>query len=69
MALNPKFTFPFVIKACIASLAIEKGKEVHGLAVKARFLRDMFVQNTLMEFYFMCRDVDGGRKVFDKMRC
>ncbi|ESR60094.1 hypothetical protein CICLE_v10018065mg [Citrus x clementina] len=63
-----KFTFPFVFKACITSLAIEKGKEVHGLAVKAGFSRDMFVQNTLMDLYFKCGDVNGGRKVFDKMR-
>ncbi|GAY54335.1 hypothetical protein CUMW_155950 [Citrus unshiu] len=58
----------FSTGACIASLAIEKGKEVHGLAVKAGFSRDMFVQSTLMDLYLKCGDVDGGRKMFDKMR-
>lgn len=63
-----KFTFPFVIKACITSLAMEKGKEVHGLAIKTGFSRDMFVQNTLMDLYFKCGDVNSGRRVFEKMR-
>ncbi|KAH7521049.1 hypothetical protein ACOSP7_002162 [Xanthoceras sorbifolium] len=63
-----KFTFPFVIKACVASFDVEKGKEVQGLAVKTGFFRDMFVQNTLMDLYFKCGDVDGGRKAFEKMR-
>ncbi|KAL2906975.1 hypothetical protein RDABS01_005685 [Bienertia sinuspersici] len=34
-----KFTFPFVFKACAASSALEKGKEVHALAVKTGLLR------------------------------
>ncbi|XP_059632772.1 pentatricopeptide repeat-containing protein At3g26630, chloroplastic [Cornus florida] len=63
-----KFTFPFVIKACIASSSIRKGHEVHMLAIKTGFLDDMFVQNTLMDFYFKCGDSDYGRKVFEKMR-
>ncbi|XP_031288207.1 pentatricopeptide repeat-containing protein At3g26630, chloroplastic-like [Pistacia vera] len=63
-----KFTFPFVIKACLAAFDVEKGKEVHGLAVKTGFFRDMFVQNTLMDLYFKCEDVDSGSKVFEKMR-
>ncbi|XP_044502846.1 pentatricopeptide repeat-containing protein At3g26630, chloroplastic-like isoform X2 [Mangifera indica] len=63
-----KFTFPFVIKACLAAFDVEKGKEVHGLAVKTGFSRDMFVQNTLMDLYFKCGDVDSGTKLFEKMR-
>ncbi|KAK3183945.1 hypothetical protein Dsin_031231 [Dipteronia sinensis] len=62
-----KFTFPFVIKACLASFDVEKGKEVQGFAVKTGFFRDMFVQNTLMDLYFKCGDLDGGRQVFEKM--
>ncbi|KAK9279579.1 hypothetical protein L1049_013258 [Liquidambar formosana] len=62
-----KFTFPFVIKACIASFAIDKGKEVHGLAIKTGFLGDIFVLNTLMDLYFKCGDLNYGCKVFEKM--
>ncbi|CAB4305917.1 unnamed protein product [Prunus armeniaca] len=63
-----KFTFPFVIKACIASSAFEQGKVVHGLSIKNSFSRDMFVQNTLMDFYFKCGEIDCGCRVFEKMR-
>ncbi|WCJ40287.1 Tetratricopeptide repeat (TPR)-like superfamily protein [Euphorbia peplus] len=63
-----KFTFPFVIKACLAAFDIEKGKEVHGLAVKIGFSNDTFLRNTLMDLYFKCKDLDSGRNVFDNMR-
>ncbi|XP_010528110.2 PREDICTED: pentatricopeptide repeat-containing protein At3g26630, chloroplastic [Tarenaya hassleriana] len=63
-----KFTFPFVIKACLASSSLRLGKQVHGLAVKAGFSSDVFLQNTLMDMYFKCGLSDCGRKVFEKMR-
>ncbi|AEE77189.1 unnamed protein product [Arabidopsis thaliana] len=62
-----KFTFPFVIKACLASSSIRLGTQVHGLAIKAGFFNDVFFQNTLMDLYFKCGKPDSGRKVFDKM--
>lgn len=62
-----KFTFPFVVKACIDSLVIEKGREVHGMAIKAGFSRDVFLQNTLMDLYFKCGDGECGRSVFENM--
>ncbi|KAF3961548.1 hypothetical protein CMV_013842 [Castanea mollissima] len=55
-----KFTFPFVIKACSATSAIEMGKVVHGLAIKTGFVGDLFVLNTLMDLYFKCGKVDFG---------
>ncbi|KAK7290593.1 hypothetical protein RIF29_05125 [Crotalaria pallida] len=65
---HDKFTYPFVINACIASFAIDFGRVVQGLAVKMGFWGDIYVQNTMMNLYFKCEDADGGRKVFDKMR-
>lgn len=62
-----KFTFPFVVKACVECLLLDKGKEVHGMAVKLGLYNDMFLRNGLIEFYFKCGDLDSGRKVFDKM--
>ncbi|GAB4842979.1 hypothetical protein Ancab_012957 [Ancistrocladus abbreviatus] len=63
-----KFTFPFTIKACASCEATHKGKEVHGLAIKAGFSKDIFLQHALMDFYFKCGEFDFGCKVFDKMR-
>uniref|UniRef100_A0A1J3FS52 Pentatricopeptide repeat-containing protein, chloroplastic n=1 Tax=Noccaea caerulescens TaxID=107243 RepID=A0A1J3FS52_NOCCA len=62
-----KFTFPFVIKACLASSSLRLGAQVHGLAIKSSFFSDVFFQNTLMDLYFKCGKPDCGRKVFDKM--
>ncbi|WZZ01780.1 hypothetical protein YC2023_074108 [Brassica napus] len=62
-----KFTFPFVIKACLASSSLRLGTQVHGLALKTGFFTDVFLQNTLMDLYFKCGKVDCGRKVFDEM--
>ncbi|KDP41900.1 hypothetical protein JCGZ_26918 [Jatropha curcas] len=63
-----KFTFPFVVKACLSSSALDKGKEIHGFAIKTGFWKDTFLHNTLMDLYFKCGDFDYGRKLFDKMR-
>lgn len=63
-----KFTFPFVIKACLASSLVEKGKEVHMLAIKTGFDKDLYFQNTLLDFYFKCKDLCYGQKMFDRMR-
>lgn len=62
-----KFTFPFVIKACLASSSLCLGTQVHGLAIKTGFFSDVFFQNTLMDLYFKCGKPDCGRKVFDRM--
>ncbi|CAH8360960.1 unnamed protein product [Eruca vesicaria subsp. sativa] len=62
-----KFTFPFVIKACLASSSLRFGTQVHGLAIKTGFFNDVFLQNTLMDLYFKCREIDYARKVFDEM--
>ncbi|XP_057467886.1 pentatricopeptide repeat-containing protein At3g26630, chloroplastic [Actinidia eriantha] len=63
-----KFTFPFVVKACLASSSPDKGKEVHTLAIKSGFSHDIFLHNTLMDLYFKCGESLYARKVFDKMR-
>ncbi|KAL0889648.1 hypothetical protein Bca101_013631 [Brassica carinata] len=62
-----KFTFPFVIKACLADSSLRLGAQVHGLAIKTGLFSDVFLQNTLMDLYFKCRRPDCGRKVFDEM--
>ncbi|KAK3024998.1 hypothetical protein RJ639_044375 [Escallonia herrerae] len=66
---NPpdKFTFPFVIKACLDLCVIEKVKEVHLLAIKTGFCEDVYFQNTLLDFYYKCGDIGHARKVFNKM--
>ncbi|XP_077227992.1 pentatricopeptide repeat-containing protein At3g26630, chloroplastic-like [Tasmannia lanceolata] len=63
-----KFTFPFVIKACLNSFSVKEGKQVHAHVVKSQFAGDIFVQNTLMDLYLKCGDLEFARLMFDKMR-
>ncbi|KAF6134039.1 hypothetical protein GIB67_038330 [Kingdonia uniflora] len=63
-----KFTFPFLIKACSLSSSFRKGREVHAFAIKTGFYNDIYLHNTLIDFYFNSGDSALGRKVFDKMR-
>ncbi|KAK9750010.1 hypothetical protein RND81_02G166100 [Saponaria officinalis] len=63
-----KFTFPFVLKACAGIRSVEKGKEVHGFAIKTGYYsRDLFVKNTLLDMYLKCGELGYARKVFDEM--
>lgn len=62
-----KFTFPFVIKACTTSFAIDLGKVVHASLIKYGFSGDTFVQNNLIDFYLKCGHKHCGCKVFEKM--
>ncbi|WJX83203.1 hypothetical protein P8452_65880 [Trifolium repens] len=64
-----KFTYPFVVNACIASDFIDFGRVTHGLSIKMGFWSDVYLQNNMMNLYFKCgKNVDDGCKVFDKMR-
>ncbi|XP_061372386.1 pentatricopeptide repeat-containing protein At3g26630, chloroplastic-like [Gastrolobium bilobum] len=63
-----KFTYPFVINACVSSSALDFGRVVHAFAIKMGFWGDTYVQNTMMNLYFKCENADAGWKVFDKMR-
>ncbi|KAL3812370.1 hypothetical protein ACJIZ3_013638 [Penstemon smallii] len=63
-----KFTFPFVMKACLACSCVEKAKEVYGFAIKSGFCGDVYLDNVLMDLYLKCGVLDDGLKLFDKMR-
>ncbi|XP_031481803.1 pentatricopeptide repeat-containing protein At3g16610-like [Nymphaea colorata] len=60
-------SFPFLLKACADIRSFEKGREVHGAAVKVGFASDVFVGNTMIAFYMSCGCLDAARKVFDEM--
>ncbi|XP_047947889.1 pentatricopeptide repeat-containing protein At3g26630, chloroplastic [Salvia hispanica] len=63
-----KFTFPFVMKACLAISSVDKAREVYAVAVKSGFLGDVYLDNVLIDLYMKCGAVDDALKVFDKMR-
>ncbi|KAM3753637.1 hypothetical protein ACB098_03G108400 [Castanea mollissima] len=59
-----KFTFPFVLTACAR---LQVGQELHSLILKMAFDSDIYVQNSLINFYGCCGSVHHALKVFDEM--
>ncbi|KAH6784947.1 hypothetical protein C2S52_009906 [Perilla frutescens var. hirtella] len=67
-ALRPDFfTYPFVFKACGRCSMLGVGGSVHSLALKAGFVSESHVRNTLLTMYGGCGVVESARKVFDEM--
>ncbi|KAJ8450587.1 hypothetical protein Cgig2_020224 [Carnegiea gigantea] len=60
-------TFPSALKACADFSLVQKGKEVHGFAIKVGFDRDVYVGNTLLLFYSSCSDLGSAQKMFEEM--
>eukprot|EP01018_Ginkgo_biloba_P030301 Gb_17294 [translate_table: standard] len=61
------FTFPLVLKACAALLALQEGKEIHYHIVRSRLESDVFVAAGLIDMYAKCGCIEDARQVFDKM--
>ncbi|KAL2320150.1 hypothetical protein Fmac_029119 [Flemingia macrophylla] len=62
-----KLTFPFLIKSCAASSALNEGRQVHADAVKCGLDSDVYVSNNLINFYGCCKKIVDARKVFEEM--
>ncbi|KAG7022216.1 Pentatricopeptide repeat-containing protein, partial [Cucurbita argyrosperma subsp. argyrosperma] len=60
-------TFPFLIKACATLTTLQEGKKFHADAIKCGLDLDVYVRNTLINFYGSCKRMSGARKVFDEM--
>ncbi|CAK7326089.1 unnamed protein product [Dovyalis caffra] len=65
--LPDDYTFPSLLKACAVAKALQQGKQLHCLAVKLGLNENTFVCPTLINMYTGCNDVDGARRVFDKI--
>ncbi|XP_020219446.1 LOW QUALITY PROTEIN: pentatricopeptide repeat-containing protein At2g36730-like [Cajanus cajan] len=62
-----KLTFPFLIKCCAASCALNEGKQVHANTAKCGLDSDVYVGNNLINFYGCCKKIVDARKVFEEM--
>ncbi|XVE88228.1 hypothetical protein DITRI_Ditri19aG0052100 [Diplodiscus trichospermus] len=56
-----------VLVGCANSGTISLGKAVHALAIKSSFERKIKFNNTLLDMYSKCSDLDGALRVFEKM--
>lgn len=61
------FTYPFVLKACARLRNVEKGIQIHGHVFKFGYEDDVFVQNSLINFYGKCEELSECCCVFEKI--
>ncbi|XP_042441701.1 pentatricopeptide repeat-containing protein At3g16610-like [Zingiber officinale] len=62
-----KFTFPFVLKACLALEALADGILIHEHAKKAGLELDVFVSTALLDMYLKCGCLEDAHEVFCRM--
>lgn len=60
-------TITCVIAACADIGVVEFGKMLHGYALKTGLLSDLTCNNTLLDMYSKCGDLDSVIRVFEKM--
>ncbi|KAL6136280.1 hypothetical protein ACLB2K_061579 [Fragaria x ananassa] len=60
-------TFSSVLNCCASIASLEKGKNLHGKAIKHGIQFDVFVGTTLTDMYAKSGDIDSSKKVFDRM--
>ncbi|PHT98865.1 Pentatricopeptide repeat-containing protein [Capsicum chinense] len=58
-------TLTSIISACASRKDLRKGRELHSLAVKFGFDREVIVGNALVDLYSKCGKLEAARLVFD----
>ncbi|KAI3885802.1 hypothetical protein MKW92_044098 [Papaver armeniacum] len=60
------YTFPFVLQACSKLLGTREGPQIHNHVVKLGFTKDVYIKNSLINFYSVCGQIQNSRQVFDE---
>lgn len=60
-------TFISILSACVNSVALDLGKQLHSLIKKARLESDVAIGSALITMYCKCGSVEDARQVFNKM--
>lgn len=60
-------TMVTVLSGCANCGALMFGRAVHAFALKACFSKEISFNNTLLDMYSKCGDLDGAIRVFEKM--
>jgi pentatricopeptide repeat protein len=61
------YIVPSALRACRESFLLQVGEEVHQLVCKTGLEFDVFVSAALVDMYSKCGNIEGARKVFDRM--
>ncbi|PRQ16821.1 putative pentatricopeptide [Rosa chinensis] len=59
--------FVNALNACARLGSVDLGRKIHGLVLRNGFDLDVFLGSSLVDMYAKCGDMDGARKVFDRM--
>ncbi|KAJ8750112.1 hypothetical protein K2173_014027 [Erythroxylum novogranatense] len=62
-----KSTFSSLLCACASIPSLEKGKDLHGKAVKLGFQLDVFVGTALIDMYAKAGDIESSKLIFNSM--
>ncbi|KAH7287654.1 hypothetical protein KP509_32G067800 [Ceratopteris richardii] len=55
------------LKACGATISLERGREVHAEVRKSGLENDLFLANSLIDMYGKCGSPEEGQEVFNRM--
>ncbi|KAK3205288.1 hypothetical protein Dsin_019334 [Dipteronia sinensis] len=62
------YTFTHALQACTLTHTHQKGLEIHASVIKCGHLHDLFIQNSLIHFYYVTRnDIFSAHKIFDSL--
>ncbi|XP_057977393.1 pentatricopeptide repeat-containing protein At1g31920 [Malania oleifera] len=61
------FTYPTLLKACTGLFALEEGMQVHGHIFKLGLEDNVFVQNSLVNMYGKCGEIELSCAMFEQM--
>ncbi|XP_030511579.2 pentatricopeptide repeat-containing protein At1g19720 [Rhodamnia argentea] len=61
-------TLTSAISTCASLQALNRGKEVHSVAIKMGLGDNVLVGNSLIDMYSKCEEVEGARWVFDVIK-
>ena len=59
-----EITFATAAKASGCMVALEQGKQIHGLVIKMRFDKDLYVSSGILDMYVKCGDMESANTVF-----
>ncbi|KAJ7559015.1 hypothetical protein O6H91_04G065900 [Diphasiastrum complanatum] len=62
-----EFTFVGVLNACASLSALKRGKQLHRQIIKAGLESNLYIANSLIDFYAKCGLIEDGWLVFSKM--
>jgi pentatricopeptide repeat protein len=61
------FALVSVLPACAHLLALEQGKQIHGVAIRSGFESDIVVGTGLLNVYAKCGNVNIAHKLFERL--